>query len=138
MEEFRKLILATELYIELIDINTKPNVVRLFMDADRTKEIRLVDEEETNDEEPIIEENQPVVEAFVSWLESSNDFYLQEKNTIESIEHMVERLVDAPSFTVVEDPKVGDLCAARFVDDDAFYRATILANNGNDNGMLKS
>lgn len=67
------------------------------------------------------------VEVFLSWALSSDDFYLQHKCRSEEGERMTQRLTSAPAFGVMNDPHVGDLCAARFVDDDAFYRARVLA-----------
>lgn len=156
MDQFRNLINAdVALHIRLIDINTKPNVVRLFLDAELTKEIRVEDEDlmsscasmslhegnvdsstdggaidEANEEAENgfgAEETVDAVEAFLSWFVSSEDFYLQDKHRSEWGDQLVERLVDANGFAALTDRNVGDLCAARFVDDDAFYRARILS-----------
>lgn len=141
MEEFNKLALVTELHVQLIDINAKPNVVRLFLDAEMTKEIRVQDDEmsscasmslnEDNGDtssEPTNDEARSVIEALITWVLSSRDFYLQDKhNTAEAVEQMAARLVDASAFPSFVDPIVGDLCAARYVDDGIFYRAKIVS-----------
>lgn len=145
MNKFRELRLDTLLHIELIDINSKPNVVRLFLDAEMNREIRVIDDEEVVatasnplseeiDDASVKEAPAAVVEAFVSWVLSSGDFYLQIKANLEALEEMVERLGEAPGFDVVADPQVGDLCAARFVDDETFYRARVLSVDPDNKG----
>lgn len=63
--------------------------------------------------------------AFVSHAVSPAEFYIQYQSATFQLETMAERMTDAADFDPLAEASVGTLCAAQFVDDQAWYRARI-------------
>ncbi|XP_055385301.1 maternal protein tudor isoform X2 [Condylostylus longicornis] len=82
-------------------------------------------------------ENMANVNSFksctVSHINNPNDFYVQICDNDAKLNEIAEKLLAADHFNKLVDPKIGDICAAKFPDDGAYYRAKILllgAENG--------
>lgn len=73
--------------------------------------------------------NYETVSGFVSWSNSSSDFYVQPegRRRVEAV--IMKELKEASAFPSIENFPIGALCAAKFVDDGAYYRAKVLSSD---------
>ncbi|XP_072754733.1 protein tudor isoform X2 [Anoplolepis gracilipes] len=74
---------------------------------------------------PLGEENSPNV--VVSHINSPNEFWIQAESSISELEVMSDRLRDAESFLALNNLDIGTICAARYPEDECWYRARIIA-----------
>lgn len=140
---------GSPLHIQLIDIHAKPNVVRVFRDAALKEEIRVTNEDLTTftssnevddglvlSSSPVVDkivlpDDAPVIDGYLCWAVSSNSLYIQNKCRQDEADERVQSLLSAPAYGILPDPEVGNLCAAHFEDDHAYYRARILKVDDN-------
>lgn len=67
--------------------------------------------------------------CYVSHVNSISDFYIQMESDCSALEIMADYLMDESRFEVMTDIKEGVVCAAKFLDDGAWYRAKIKSHN---------
>ncbi|CAH0384418.1 unnamed protein product [Bemisia tabaci] len=115
IEKFRSLVVeAEELLGEVISVEGNVATVRLSING---KEVSNM----------LIEENLAAakpLEVTVSHINSLQDFYAQVD--LPASDKMVEKLANAESWNAVDDLTEGIIVAAKFNEDDLFYRAKIL------------
>lgn len=118
--------------IETEDQQQQPSRIRMFLDAERTKEIRVVAKTPSIECSAVDESTTTIIKtgvdfiASICWLNTSCDFYVQLSESSVILKQIAERLLSAPALGRIE-PKVGDLCVAQYVDDGLFYRVRILS-----------
>lgn len=140
-EEFAELLAAegeTAYHFDLAESSANgATTVRMFRDAERTQEIRVRAAAVEPQPSAAVPEPLPAGSDFsglVSWTNSPLDFFVQPTHLSGSLIELTERLESAPAIGHLVNPTVGQLCAAKFVDDGMFYRARILSEESNTNG----
>lgn len=65
-------------------------------------------------------------EGYLSHVESLEKFYVQKSENVEKLEGLATKMSEAGSWPEKPSPEIGDLVAALFVEDNAWYRAKIV------------
>ncbi|XP_044737384.1 maternal protein tudor-like isoform X2 [Chrysoperla carnea] len=71
--------------------------------------------------------------GFVSHINSINEFWIQLESSCADLEMVSDQLSIADQFPELNDKRPGVLCAARFPDDNDWYRARILSSTDDEN-----
>ncbi|XP_066589234.1 maternal protein tudor [Prorops nasuta] len=132
-ERFRDLVNSAESLEAMINVDGNPKRVELFIEGKAISDI-LVDEKlalRIRNEEVVIDE---IVEteldphsAFISHLQSPDEFWVQEEKFVGDLEIMSDRFMVAEMFPKLEQIEVGKLCVAKYPEDDNWYRAKIVS-----------
>lgn len=132
-QEFTKLA-ADGATIFLLDVlkEQEISIVRLTLNEKNVTDLLAVfcEQQITNIEErlpPLGEENSPNV--VVSHINTPAEFWVQAEASIAELEVMSDRLQAAPSFLPLTNLENGTICAAKYPDDEQWYRAKILSQN---------
>lgn len=72
--------------------------------------------------------------AFVSHINSPNEFWIQQEKYVPDLELIADRFVVADMFPVLNNINQGTLCVAKFPDDGMWYRAKVLSTSSS-NGI---
>ncbi|KAL0117558.1 hypothetical protein PUN28_010395 [Cardiocondyla obscurior] len=130
-EEFVKLAAdgATIFHLDVLK-EQETSLVKLTLDGQNVVDIlgSLCEQSSPIIEErlpPLGEENSPNV--MVSYINSPSEFWIQAESSISELEVMTDRLQDAESFLALNNLDVGMVCAARYPEDQCWYRAKIIA-----------
>nr|XP_034196257.1 maternal protein tudor-like isoform X2 [Osmia lignaria]XP_034196258.1 maternal protein tudor-like isoform X2 [Osmia lignaria] len=83
---------------------------------------------------PLGEENSPNV--FVTRVNSPDDFWIQTESSTADLNTMTDRLQAAPSFLPLNTFETGTICAAKYSEDEQWYRAKILSHSENGTEVL--
>ncbi|XP_043669520.1 maternal protein tudor isoform X2 [Vespula pensylvanica] len=131
--EFTKLA-ADGATIFLLDVLKEQEIslVRLTLNEKNVTDLLAVfcEKQITDIEErlpPLGEENSPNV--VVSHVNTPAEFWVQAEASIAELEVMSDRLQAAPSFLPLTNLENGTICAAKYPDDEQWYRAKILSQN---------
>ncbi|XP_043284054.1 tudor domain-containing 6 isoform X2 [Venturia canescens] len=122
---------VTIFHPEILEEREDTSIVRLTQQG---KDIVETLAELCNPHMPIIEERLPPLgeenspNVLVSHVNSPSDFSVQAQNSITELETMVDHLVAAESFLPLDKIEEGIICAAKFPEDDQWYRAKILSH----------
>lgn len=123
---------ATTFLLDVIEEREDTSVVRLTLDdQDIVERLRklchessvLIIEERLP---PLGEENSPNV--LVSHINSPSEFWTQAESAITELEVMGAHLAAAESFMTLENVEEGAICAAKFPEDEQWYRARVLSH----------
>ncbi|KAL2729141.1 LOW QUALITY PROTEIN: maternal protein tudor-like isoform X1 [Vespula maculifrons] len=132
-QEFTKLA-ADGATIFLLDVLKEQEIslVRLTLNEKNVTDLLAVfcEKQITDIEErlpPLGEENSPNV--VVSHVNTPAEFWVQAEASIAELEVMSDRLQAAPSFLPLTNLENGTICAAKYPDDEQWYRAKILSQN---------
>ncbi|XP_047349819.1 maternal protein tudor-like isoform X3 [Vespa velutina] len=139
-QEFTKLA-ADGATIFLLDVlkEQETSLVRLTLNEKNITDLLAIfcEQRITNIEErlpPLGEENSPNV--VVSHVNTPAEFWIQAEASIAELEVMSDRLQAAPSFLPLTNLENGTICAAKYPDDEQWYRAKILSQNGSGVNVL--
>ncbi|KAL1128881.1 hypothetical protein AAG570_013415 [Ranatra chinensis] len=69
----------------------------------------------------------PSGKVFVSHCDSPQNFYIQENSKSDLLDTVQDSLVEAQTFPMLEQLEKGDIVAAKFPEDESWYRAEILS-----------
>ncbi|KAI4503981.1 hypothetical protein M0802_000452 [Mischocyttarus mexicanus] len=134
-QEFIKLA-ADGATIFLLDVlkEQETSLVRLTLDDTNVADLLAVfcEQRVTNIEErlpPLGEENSPNV--VISHVNTPDEFWVQVEASMAELEIMSDRLKDAQSFLPLTNLKNGTICAAKYPEDEQWYRAQILSQDQN-------
>ncbi|XP_034942181.1 maternal protein tudor-like isoform X2 [Chelonus insularis] len=75
---------------------------------------------------PVTSDNFKIV--LVSHISSPNEFWVHEKDSLDDLDTMTQKLLHARDFPLVEEVKEGELCVAEFPEDTCWYRAEVLSH----------
>lgn len=136
-ERFKNLVTSTESLQALIVADTMPKRVELFIN-DKSVSETLVEEKHAfiinTEQEPIDEiidlELDPH-SAFVCHVNSPSEFWVQEEKSVADLEVMADRFMVADMFPKIDDIKEGLLCAAKYPEDEQWYRARVISHDEN-------
>lgn len=64
--------------------------------------------------------------CFTSHIESIREFYLQLEKNVNALDVMTDYMARFEEFPIVDQPQVGSIYVAQFIEDDLWYRARIL------------
>jgi len=136
-ERFENLVTSTDTIQATILTDTTPKRVELFVNGKSVSE-RLVEEKHAiiinTEQEPVDEivdlELDPH-SAFVSHVNSPNEFWIQEEKLVADLEVMADRFIVADMFPKVNDVKEGSLYVAKYPEDDKWYRARVVSHDDN-------
>ena len=84
----------------------------------------------TLENEDVAEKLAPPRLIFISYINSPSDFWVQEERSVSEIDKIQEKLVEADNYSAVQ-VEEGLICAAKFPDDDQWYRAKVLSKDEN-------
>ncbi|KAL2735605.1 maternal protein tudor-like isoform X1 [Vespula squamosa] len=139
-QEFTKLA-ADGATIFLLDVLKEQEIslVRLTLNEKNVTDLlaAFCEKRITNIEErlpPLGEENSPNV--VISHVNTPAEFWVQAEANIAELEVMSDRLQAAPSFLPLTNLEIGTICAAKYPDDEQWYRAKILSQNGSGVNVL--
>ncbi|XP_014611434.1 PREDICTED: maternal protein tudor isoform X1 [Polistes canadensis] len=134
-QEFIKLA-ADGATIFLLDVlkEQETSLVKLTLDDIDVADLLAVfcKQQVTNIEErlpPLGEENSPNV--VISHVNTPAEFWVQAEASMAELEIISDRLQDAPSFLPLTNLKNGTICAAKYPEDEEWYRAQILSQDEN-------
>ncbi|XP_017761897.1 PREDICTED: maternal protein tudor [Eufriesea mexicana] len=91
--------------------------------------VKVHTEEELIDE--IIDLELDPHSAFVSHINSPNEFWVQEEKSVSDLEIMTDRFIIAHMFPKVDEIKENLLCVAKYPEDECWYRARVISHNNN-------
>ncbi|KAK2576789.1 hypothetical protein KPH14_005431 [Odynerus spinipes] len=139
-KEFIKLA-ADGATIFLLDVLKEQEIslVRLTLNEKNVADLlaAFCEQQITNIEErlpPLGEENSPNV--VVSHVNTPAEFWIQAESSIAELEVMSDRLQAAPSFLPLTNLENGTICAAKYPEDEQWYRAKILSQDENGVNVL--
>ena len=132
--EFVKLVgdFEKNFLMDIVGENGDVTLVRLNFDdkdiAESLKEFCVTEVVEVSEERPspVGEENSPNV--FVSTVISPAEFWTQAESSVGKLEAMEEHLRTAESFLTAENIEEGTIYAAKFPEDNQWYRAKVLSH----------
>ncbi|XP_043481522.1 uncharacterized protein LOC122510734 isoform X2 [Leptopilina heterotoma] len=90
----------------------------------------------TLENEDIAEKLAPAVSICVSNINSTEEFWVQKEKEIDEIEGLQEKLLEAGNYGKIDEIKEGLLCAAKYPDDEQWYRGRIVKHSGNETVVL--
>ncbi|XP_043528680.1 tudor domain-containing 6-like isoform X6 [Frieseomelitta varia] len=136
-EKFENLITSAKSLQALVIANSVPKRVDLLIDDKSVSEalvgnhhaVKIHTEEELIDE--IIDLELDPYSAFVSHINSPNEFWVQEEKSVGDLEIMTDRFIVAHMFPKVDEIKENLLCVAKYPDDECWYRARVVSHSDN-------
>lgn len=84
----------------------------------------------------IAEQLAPAVSVFVTNINKPEEFWVQKEKDIDAIEGLQEKLLEAENYGKIDEIKEGLLCAAKYPDDEQWYRGKIVKHSGNETVVL--
>lgn len=122
---------------ELVESSVDVTIVRIFYDVECEQEIMVINDVDeklpsvtAEKSESVIDNiTMPVICAEICWFVSITNFYIQPESRSNEKDMITNELLLADSFPVLHNPKVDAICAAKFSEDDCYYRAQIMAVN---------
>lgn len=121
----------------MVIANSVPKRVDLFIDGKSVSEILVenryaikIDADDDLNEEIVDLELDPY-SAFISHINSPNEFWIQEEKSIGELENMADRCLIAHLFPKVRKIRKNLLCVAKYPDDESWYRARIISYDNN-------
>lgn len=122
-----------ECHILLIDANRTPRLIRIFSDVQCEREFFhvLPAVVPLSVAAPIAKIGTTSFTGYVTTIESSSSFWVQNENDTNLIEAMKARLAKVATSAAVQSTAVhvGELYAAKYACDDLFYRAQVIDKN---------
>ncbi|XP_026673866.1 uncharacterized protein LOC108630430 isoform X2 [Ceratina calcarata] len=136
-EKFENLITSAESIQAFVIANSVPKRVDLLINDKSVSEmlveehlaVKIHAEEELIDE--IVDLELDPHSAFVSHLNSLNEFWIQEEKSVGDLEVMSDRFIVAHMFPKVEEIKENLLCVAKYPEDNCWYRARVISHTDN-------
>jgi len=137
-ERFENLVTpADTIQAAILADNSTPKRVELFVN-DKSVSETLVEEKHAiiinTEQEPvdeIIDLELDPHSAFVSHIDSPNEFWIQEEKLVADLEVMADRFIVADMFPKVNDVKEGSLYVAKYPEDEKWYRARVVSHDDN-------
>jgi len=137
-ERFENLATSTDtIQAAVLADNSTPKRVELFVN-DKSVSETLVEEKHAiiinTEQEPvdeIIDLELDPHSAFVSHINSPNEFWIQEEKLVADLEVMADRFIVADMFPKVNDVKEGSLYVAKYPEDEKWYRARVVSHDDN-------
>ncbi|XP_043597513.1 maternal protein tudor-like isoform X1 [Bombus pyrosoma] len=119
----------------MVIANSVPKRVDLLINGKSVSEMLVEDhhavkihtEEELIDE--IVDVELDPYSAFVSHINSPNEFWVQEEKSVGNLEIMTDRFLVAHMFPKVDEIKENLLCVAKYPEDDCWYRARVVSHS---------
>ncbi|XP_076476295.1 protein tudor [Bombus vancouverensis nearcticus] len=119
----------------MVIANSVPKRVDLLINGKSVSEmlvenhyaVKIHTEEELIDE--IVDLELDPYSAFVSHINSPNEFWVQEEKSIGDLEIMADRFIVAHLFSKVDEIKENLLCVAKYPDDECWYRARVVSHS---------
>ncbi|XP_076658151.1 protein tudor isoform X2 [Halictus rubicundus] len=74
--------------------------------------------------------------AFVSHINTPNEFWVQEQKSVGDLEVMTDRFIMANMFPKVDKIEENMLCVAKYSEDDCWYRARVMSHSDNATQVL--
>lgn len=135
-EKFENLI-SVESLQAIVVANSVPKRIDLLINDKSVSEslvedhhaIKIHTEEELIDE--IIDLELDPHSAFVSHINSPNEFWVQEEKSVGDLEIMTDRFIVAHMFAKVDEIKENLLCVAKYPEDECWYRARVISHSDN-------
>lgn len=136
-EKFENLVTSAKSLQALVIANSVPKRVDLLIDDKSVSEtlvenyhaVKIHTEEELIDE--IIDLELDPYSAFVSHINSPNEFWVQEEKSVGDLEIMTDRFIVAHMFPKVDEIKENLLCVAKYPEDECWYRARVVSHSDN-------
>ncbi|KOC69222.1 Maternal protein tudor [Habropoda laboriosa] len=136
-EKFENLVTSVDSIQAVVVANSAPKRVDLLINGKSASETLVEDhhavkvhtEEELIDE--IVDLELDPHSAFVSHINSPNEFWVQEEKSVGDLEIMTDRFIVAHMFPKVDEIKENLLCVAKYPEDEAWYRARVLSHSDN-------
>ncbi|XP_060822618.1 maternal protein tudor-like isoform X2 [Bombus pascuorum] len=134
-KKFEDLVLTNVPMEAIVIANSVPKRVDLLINGKSISEMLVKDhhavkihtEEELIDE--IIDLELDPYSAFVSHINSPNEFWVQEEKSIGDLEIMTDRFLVAHMFSKVDEIKENLLCVAKYPEDECWYRARVISHS---------
>lgn len=135
-KRFESLVKADATVEAMVIANSVPKRVDLLINGKSVSEmlvenhyaVKIHTEEELIDE--IIDLELDPYSAFVSHINSPNEFWVQEEKSIGDLEIMADRFLVAHLFSKVEhEIKENLLCVAKYPEDECWYRARVVSHS---------
>ncbi|XP_033209193.1 maternal protein tudor isoform X2 [Belonocnema kinseyi] len=104
-----------------------------LMDVIREGETTIV--KLTLENEDVAEKLAPPQTIFISHINSPSDFWVQKVADVAAIDKVKEQLLEGDNYTEVQ-AEEGLICAAKFPDDEQWYRAKVISHNENSTLVL--
>ncbi|XP_015430080.1 PREDICTED: maternal protein tudor [Dufourea novaeangliae] len=134
-ETFENLITSVEFLQAKVIANSIPKRVDLLIDGTSVTEMLVKQNLGIHTEEDLINE---IVDleldprsAFVSHINSPNEFWVQEEKSVGDLEVMTDRFIVADMFPKVDEITENMLCVAKYPEDDCWYRARVISHSDN-------
>ncbi|KAG8042393.1 hypothetical protein G9C98_005027 [Cotesia typhae] len=108
--------------IDLVDDNG--SITQMLVNENLAKQIQA--HEDVIDE--VVENVLDPRSAFICHINSPDEFWVQEEKSVADLEHIADRFLVADMFPKVTQIVPGELCVAKFPDDNSWYRARIISH----------
>ncbi|CAK9800681.1 Maternal protein tudor [Anthophora plagiata] len=137
-EKFENLVTSvSSLQAVVVATNSIPKRVDLLINGKSVSEtlvedhlaVKIHTEEELIDE--IVDLELDPHSAFVSHINSPNEFWVQEEKSVGDLEIMTDRFIVAHMFPKVDEIKENLLCVAKYPEDECWYRARVISHSDN-------
>ncbi|XP_071861857.1 protein tudor isoform X2 [Bombus fervidus] len=134
-KKFEDLVKGNVLLEAMVIANSVPKRVDLLINGKSISEMLVEDhhavkihiEEELIDE--IIDLELDPYSAFVSHINSPNEFWVQEEKSITDLEILTDRFLVAHMYSKVDEIKENLLCVAKYPEDECWYRARVISHS---------
>lgn len=134
-KKFEGLVIGNGPVEAVVIANSVPKRVDLLINGKSVSEMLVEDhhavkihtEEELIDE--IIDLELDPYSAFVSHINSPDEFWVQEEKSVSDLEIMTDRFLVAHMFPKVDEIKENLLCVAKYPEDECWYRARVVSHS---------
>ncbi|XP_057327962.1 maternal protein tudor-like isoform X2 [Microplitis mediator] len=108
--------------VDLIDDHG--SITKMLVDENLAKQIQA--HEDVIDE--LVENVLDPRSTFICHINSPDEFWIQEEKSVADLECIADRFIVADMFPKITQVKPGELCVAKFPDDNSWYRARIISH----------